>query len=127
MSALRDRVRDYLALRRGLGFRLVEADRYLRNFCAFMEQEGATVLTSSLALRWAMTPASARPTTWAGRLTVIRQFARYLKGFEPATEIPDTRLLPFRPKRCQPYLYSQEEIERLRRELEDLRRGPGRP
>ena len=113
MSALRDRVRDYLALRRGLGFRLVEADRYLRNFCAFMEQEGATVLTSALALRWAMTPTSARPTTWAGRLTVIRQFARYLKGFEPATEIPDTRLLPFRPKRCQPYLYSQEEIERL--------------
>ena len=113
MSALRDRVRDYLALRRGLGFRLVEADRYLRNFCAFMEQEGAPVLTSALALRWAMTPTSARPTTWAGRLTVIRQFARYLKGFEPATEIPDTRLLPFRPKRCQPYLYSQEEIERL--------------
>jgi integrase/recombinase XerD len=113
VSALRERFRDYLALRRGLGFRLVEAECYLRNFCSFMEQEGATVLTSNLALRWAMTPASARPTTWAARLTVIRQFARYLKGFEPATEIPGTRLLPFRPKRCQPYLYSQEEIEGL--------------
>jgi integrase len=71
------------------------------------------VVTSSLALRWAMTPASARPTTWAGRLTVIRQFARYLKGFEPATEVPGTRLLPFPAKRCQPYLYSLEEIEGL--------------
>jgi integrase/recombinase XerD len=113
MSAFRDRLRDYLTLRRGLGFRLQEAECYLRSFCCFMEQEGATVLTSSLALRWAMTPASARPTTWAARLTVIRQFARYLKGFEPATEIPGTRLLPFRPKRCQPYLYSQAEVERL--------------
>ena len=113
MNALGDRLRDYLALRRGLGFRLVEAECYLVNFCAFMEQQGATVLTSSLALRWAMTPSNARPTTWAGRLTVIRQFARYLKGFEPATEIPGTRLLPFRPKRCQPYLYSEEEIKAL--------------
>ena len=46
-----------------------------------------------------------------GRLTAVRQFARYLQGFESATEIPGTRLLPFRPKRCKPYLYSQEEIE----------------
>jgi integrase/recombinase XerD len=113
VNALQDRLRDYLALRRGLGFRLVEAECYLRDFCSFMKQERATVVTSSLALRWAMMPASARPTTWAGRLTVIRQFARYLKGFEPATEIPGTRLLPFRPKRCQPYLYSLEEIEGL--------------
>lgn len=113
MSTLRDRLGDYLALRRGLGFRLVETECYLNNFCLFMERQGATVLTSSLALRWAMAPSNARPTTWAGRLTVIRQFARYLKGFDPATEVPGTRLLPFRPKRCQPYLYSQEEIERL--------------
>ncbi len=113
MSALRDRLGDYLALRRGLGFRLQEAECYLRSFCSFMEQEGATVLTSALALQWAMTPASARPTTWAGRLTAVRQFARYLQGFESATQIPGTRLLPFRPKRCQPYLYSQEEIEGL--------------
>jgi integrase len=113
VNALRDRLRDYLALRRGLGFRLVEAECYLRGFCSFMAQERATVVTSSLALRWAMAPASVRPTTWAGRLTVIRQFAHYLKGFDPATEIPAARLLPFPPKRCQPYLYSLDEIERL--------------
>jgi integrase/recombinase XerD len=113
VSALQDRLHDYLALRRGLGFRLVETECYLRDFCFFMERERASLVTSILALRWAMAPTSARPTTWAARLTVIRQFARYLKGFEPATEIPGTRLLPFPPKRCQPYLYSLEEIERL--------------
>jgi integrase/recombinase XerD len=113
VNALWDRLRDYLTLRRGLGFRLVEAECYLRDFCSFMEQESASVVTSSLALRWAMAPSNARPTTWAARLTVIRQFARYLKSFEPATEIPGTRLLPFRAKRCQPYLYSDEEIQRL--------------
>jgi integrase len=100
-------------LRRGLGFRLREADYHLRSFCAFMEQQGATVVTSALAMQWAMRPSHARPTTWAGRLTVVRQFARYLKAFDPKTEIPGTRLLPFRPKRRQPYLYCQKEIEGL--------------
>lgn len=113
MSLLRDRLRDYLALRRGLGFRLRETQIHLKSFCAFMEQQDATVVTAALALQWAMMPTSARPTTWAARLTVVRQFARYLQGFEPSTEVPSARLLPFRPQRCKPYLYSPREIEQL--------------
>lgn len=113
MSILRDHLRDYLSLRRSLGFRLVEAEVYLKSFCAFMEARGQTILTARLALEWATAPVEIRPTSWAGRLTTVRQFARYLKGFEPRTEIPDTQLLPFRPKRSTPYLYSAREISRL--------------
>ncbi len=113
MSALRDKLGDYLSLRRALGFRLVEAEVYLKAFCAFMEARGEAIVTAQLALEWATAPATIRPTSWAGRLTTVRPFARYLKGFEPRTEVPSTRLLPFRPRRCKPYLYSQREIRQL--------------
>jgi len=113
MSTLRESLQDYLAMRRGLGFRLVEAEVYLKDFCVFMERRAQTIVTAQLALDWATAPASIRPTSWAARLTTVRQFARYLQGFEARTEIPAARLLPFRPKRCKPHLYSQEEIGRL--------------
>jgi site-specific recombinase XerD len=113
MSTLRDHLRDYLALRRALGFRLVEAEIYLKGFCAFMAARGESVVTAQLALEWATAPANIRPTSWAGRLTTVRQFARYLQGFEPRTEVPGKQLLPFRPKRSKPYLYSGREIRQL--------------
>ncbi len=113
MNILQDRMRDYLAMRRALGFRLVEAECHLKRFCAFMDAQRQTIVTAELALQWAMAPAHIRPTSWAARLTVVRQFARYLQGFEPRTELPSTRLLPFRPKRSKPYLYSDHEIRQL--------------
>lgn len=113
MSALRDRMQDYLVLRRALGFRLVEGEMHLKRFCEFMEARGESVVTRRLALQWATTPANIRPTSWAGRLTTVRQFAHYLQGFDPRTEIPDRRLLPFRPQRSKPYLYSEREVGRL--------------
>jgi integrase/recombinase XerD len=113
MSGMRDQLRDYLSLRRALGFRLIEAEIYLKGFCTFMEMRGEIIVTAKLALDWAMAPANIRPTSWAGRLTTVRQFARYLKSFEPRTEVPGTRLLPFRPRRTKPYLYSQREIRQL--------------
>ena len=113
MNTLRDQLQDYLSLRHGLGFRLVEAEVYLRDFCTFMQVRGRRIVTTQLALEWATAPADIRPTSWAGRLTTVRQFARYLKGFEPRTEVPATQLLPFRPKRAKPYLYSQHEISQL--------------
>jgi integrase len=113
MSGLQDQLRDYLAMRRALGFRLLEAERHLKGFCAFLKMRGESIVTAKLALEWATAPASIRPTTWAARLSTVRQFARYLQGFEPRTEVPSSRLLPFRPRRCKPYLYSQHEIRAL--------------
>lgn len=113
MSTLHGYLQDYLAMRRGLGFRLVEAEIHLKDFCGFMERHAETIVTAQLALDWATAPAGIRPTSWAGRLSNVRQFARYLQAFEPRTEIPAPRLLPFRPKRSKPHLYSQDEICRL--------------
>ena len=44
---------DYLTLRRQLGFKLAKAERYLRQFLCYADQEGTGVLTTKLALQWA--------------------------------------------------------------------------
>ena len=45
MSRLRGAIRDYLALRRSLGFRLRETENGLRDFAAFLEAQGAPHIT----------------------------------------------------------------------------------
>ena len=56
MKTLRDGVREYLEMRRALGFKLRLAGAALYDFVSFLEQEGASYITTELALRWATGP-----------------------------------------------------------------------
>lgn len=80
-----------------------------------MEQHRAPYITHSLALAWAKKPSDVRPGEWARRLSYVRGFARHRSATDPRTQIPPAGLLPYRPKRAQPYLYSDEEIKELLR------------
>ncbi len=115
MNTLRQAVHEYLSMRRTLGFKLREAGKALFDFVTFMEQHRATYITQALALAWAKQPESAQAAHWARRLSFVRGFARYRSSIDLRTQIPPSGLLPFEPKRAQPYLYSDEEIERLLR------------
>lgn len=115
MSTLRKAVHEYLALRRGLGFKLRKAGKALLAFVTFMEQHRASFITSQLALTWAQQPTTVQPAEWAGRLSIVRGFARHRSATDPRTQIPPEGLLPYRPKRARPYLYSDEQIRRLLR------------
>jgi integrase/recombinase XerD len=53
MTRLDAMVSDYLTIRRALGFKLVEHQRLLPQFAAFLEQAGAETVTQ-LALDWAI-------------------------------------------------------------------------
>jgi integrase/recombinase XerD len=64
-------------------------------------------------LEWAMQHVDHRPVTWAQRLGFVRVFARHWSASDPRTEIPPDGLLPFRAQRVRPYLYTEEEIQRL--------------
>jgi integrase len=114
MTPLRKAVHDYLVLRRSLGFKLHKAGKALPAFITFMEQQRASVITSQLALTWAQQPTTVQPAEWAYRLSMVRGFARHRSATDPRTEIPPG-LLPYRPKRARPYIYSDEEIRRLLR------------
>ncbi len=113
MSPLGQAIQDYLAMRRSLGFKLRDAGLCLAKFAAFLEARDARHITTSLALEWVRQSPSAQPATWAQRLGYIRGFARHHVASDPQTEIPPPGLLPFRPCRARPYLYSEEDITRL--------------
>src|SRR3954468_17587760 len=113
MSTLREAAEQYLQLRRNLGCQLREAGRLLQDFLAFAEREGASHVTTDLALRWAQQPAGAKPATWATRLRVVRRFAIWLRAADRRTEVPPVGLLPGRYVRKRPYIYSDAEVRDL--------------
>jgi integrase/recombinase XerD len=108
MTALREAAADYLALRRSVGFKLVEAGRMLPNFVAFSEANGETLITVTGAMAWA-TQAST-PNGAARRIIVVRGFATYLQAIHPDSEIPPAGMVPNRKRRLTPYLYSERDI-----------------
>jgi len=121
MRSLREGAEDYLALRRGLGFKLKRPARFVRNFVESLENRGETRITTQFALEWATQPQHLQPSEWAARLSGVRAFARYWSSVDVATEIPPEGLLPFRVRRPRPYLYSELEVQRL---LEEARGMP---
>ena len=113
MNPLQKAVDDYLELRRGLGFKLRDYGVCLRELVSFLESNGSFRITSKLALEFATQCQDQKPVAWARRMTIVRGFASYRTGADPATEVPPLSLLPFRSQRAQPYLYTEEEIRRL--------------
>jgi integrase/recombinase XerD len=128
MNTLRQAVQEYLTLRRSLGFKLRDAGKLLQAYVKFMEEQRAPYITTKLALAWAQQPSTVQPAEWARRLSVVRIFARHRSATDPRTQIPPEGLLPYRPKRARPYLYSAQEIRRfLRAALSLPARGGLRP
>jgi integrase len=113
VSTLRTAAEDYLEMRRALGYKLTSQAPLLFAFIAYLEQAHAATVTSELAVGWATAPAGADPVWWAKRLSIARQFARYLHTIDPACEVPSPRLLPYRARRATPYPYASEDIAAL--------------
>ena len=113
MSELSSAIEQYLAVRRALGYKLVSAERLLGQFCAHCEALGATRITIELAVGWATQPAGTSPGWQGQRLSAVRGFAAWLQTIDPATEVPPADLLPYRPRRAVPYLYTDAEIAAL--------------
>ena len=65
MNTLRQAIHEYLALRRGLGFKLREAGNGLLDFAGFMERHHASYITEELAVAWAQ-QSSERPASSVG-------------------------------------------------------------
>ena len=120
MTPLRQALRDYLKIRRQLGYRLAEDGRLLETFVDFLEQAGSATITTELALAWAKLPAGARAHRWRQRLGIARRFARYLATIDPHAEVPSNDLLPAGCVRVAPYIYTDAEIAALMAEARAL-------
>ena len=113
MSDLRCALRDYLSIRRALGFELRVDGRLLEDFVGYVERAGAEHLTIDLAVAWARLPEGVHPQRWRQRLGMVRCFARYVITIDPDSEVPPTDLLAGARPRVAPYLYTPAQIAAL--------------
>jgi integrase/recombinase XerD len=110
MTPLSVRLKQYIAMRRSLGFEMSFAERVLRKFAEFADRERAEHITVDLFLRWKGQYGSANNYTWGRRLSMVRIFAGWLQGFDSRTEVPPAGLIASRPRRARPYIYTDDQI-----------------
>ena len=112
-TSLHARAEQYLAERRRLGFNVRTVACSLRGFVRHIEVVGHRgCLTIEVMTDWARRDShgSNDPHTWARRLKHLRSFARWLRQFEPLTEIPDHTIFGRIDERQAPHIYSEPEI-----------------
>jgi integrase/recombinase XerD len=113
--ALEERLAGYLAMRRTLGYKLARAEKLLDQFIAWLQERGEQTITTTSALAWATLPEATGSGWHAYRLSVVRGFAAHVHALDPVHELVPQDLLPQRPRRAVPYLYSDAEIRALMR------------
>jgi len=123
MTDFSSAVTEYLSTRRAMGYKLTQDGRLLHQLAAYLGSIGAEHLTIGDALSWATERSDAAPAWRAGRLSIVRSFARYLVALDPATEIPPVGLLPEPSHRVVPYIYSDDDIVRIIQEAGRLAPG----
>jgi integrase len=105
---------SYLAARRRLGFQLKTSGYLLRQFCDWLAERGRTErFTVAEAVEWALAPQGAQPVWCSQRLTAVRPFAAYLNATGADVPIIAKGLLPTRTIRRAPFIYSQDDVDRL--------------
>lgn len=111
---LRDRLDEYLVMRRALGFQLNDLERQVGLFCTWLEARGQTqTFTVDEAVAWARLNPGAHPSWWSTRLSLVRRFAGYLTANDVEVPVIPSGLLPARKPRAVPYIYSQDDLDAL--------------
>jgi integrase len=110
MTTLREHLDEYLAMRRSLGYKLYKEGVRLPKFLSFLESRKVRFISASVALDWAKQVTGTSPQE---RLKIVRGFARYMTSFDVRTEVPADTLLPKIDRRPRPYIYSDDEVQRL--------------
>ncbi|QGH69783.1 tyrosine-type recombinase/integrase [Pseudactinotalea sp. HY158] len=104
---------DYLRVRRALGYKLDGVEHTLNHFVAYLHVRGARTVTIEHAVGFATAPPARTPRTQALRLSAIRCFARWAHCQNPDIEVPPARLLPARPTRVAPFIYTAAQVQAM--------------
>ncbi len=117
MTAIRQLAREYLALRRSLGYRLVTPGRLVMDFAEQLDQHGVCYVSVEAALSWATAPDASPYWHWY-RLSVARGFAAYLHSFDERHQVPPSDLLARHYHRVAPFLFTDADLAALMRAAE---------
>lgn len=113
MSALSEELDRYLSIRRSLGYTLSTEERILRKFVTFADAQQSSHVSAALFLQWKGVFGKANNHTWAHRLSTVRVFSQWLHTLDTKHEIPPQSLIPSRVRRPHPYIYSEDDVQRI--------------
>ena len=104
-------VESYLTVRRACGFELKSQGNLLRSFAIYSEDKGKQHVCSEVAIEWAGLAHSIHQR--ARRLGDVIRFARYIRVENQAHELPQAVFGSEKRTRPTPYIFSQDNIQRL--------------
>jgi site-specific recombinase XerD len=125
MTAIRDSLAHYVAIRRALGASFYEPALALSHSVDLLDDEEAEFITTDLALRWATTPVFVEHATWGRRLSQVRGFARWMNVIDSRNQIPPAGLLSARRRRNAPHICAEQENDLLMTRAAQLRSRTG--
>jgi len=104
-------VESYLKVRRACGFELKGQGSLLRSFALFSDTKGKYHVCSAVAIEWAGLTGSVHQ--HARRLGEVIRFARYIRAEDSSHEVPPPVFGSEKRLRPIPFIFSQEDIQRL--------------
>ena len=114
-------VKEYLMVRRRMGFDLSIAGDRLLAFGRFADQASHRgPVTFDLAVAWAQSPPCQSRLTSAWRLQILRPFLQYRAQFDEGTMIPPRGFFGSTHQRLVPHIYTDQEIAALLQATDDL-------
>ena len=109
-------LREYLAYKRSLGFRLYGVERVLRQFSDYTLRAGYDgPLTQDIVLGWVSSDTDSDK-TMGRRIEAVRPFSKYAHAFDPDAQVMQGRLYGNTHERPVPYIFREDEVVRLMEE-----------
>jgi integrase len=108
-------IKQYLQLRRALGFILRGAEITLTNFDLYLSHHFpyAKTITKPIIVSYLQTLNHLQGSTLYLRFTCLRQFCRFLFKLNPDTYIPEKTLIRRGPTVRKPHIYTRDELTEL--------------
>jgi integrase len=110
----------YLNVRRALGFKLDTVQGYLTSYADFATSQGDMHVRAQTAIQWAELGTS--EASRVRRLDVLIRFARFAHADNNQHEIPPTGVFCRWHRRREPYIFSDDEVQRILQQARQL--GP---
>src|SRR5271157_283627 len=110
-AMLTQSVDSYLAMRHACGFKLKSEGNLLRSFAIFSDARGKHHVCPETAIEWAGLARSVHQR--ARRLGQVIRFTRYIRAEDTSHELPQAVFGNEKGPRPTPYIFSQDDIQRL--------------
>ena len=122
MTTLREAIKHYVAWQRTHGTKFVSGAYLLNSFCRSLDEEIECDAVNDAQVRTFLAGNGPLTRSRATRYGVLAGFYRYAisRGYASRSSLPNNE--PPRPRSAPPYIYSDEELQRLFGAIDDSRR-----